>query len=49
MISRLEERIEVAMKMAIGRPKLTTVAEIVEPLARWDEQRLVRASVPRVY
>jgi len=45
MIRRLEERIEVAMKMAIGRPKLTTVAEIVEPLARWDE-RLVRASVP---
>jgi 2-oxoisovalerate dehydrogenase E1 component len=38
-------RIDEAMEAAIHRPKLTTVAEIVEPLAPYDPDR-IHASVP---
>ena len=37
MIGRLQERIDAAMVEAIGRPKLATVAEIIAPLAPYDE------------
>ncbi len=43
MIARLRSRIDAAMAEAIGRPKLTTVAEVIAPLARWD-RRAVEAT-----
>ncbi len=37
MVRNLQSRIEQAMEKAILRPKLTTVAEIIAPLAPYDE------------
>lgn len=49
MIDRLQARIDAAMEEAIRRPKLTTVAEIVAPLAPYDESaiRAAGAEPPR--
>lgn len=40
MMDRLQERIDVAMQIAMARPKLTSVAEITGPLAPYDESRV---------
>ena len=47
MIGRLQGRIDAAMVEAIGRPKLTTVAEIIAPLAPYDEPT-IRATAGRM-
>lgn len=41
----LQQRIDAAMAIAMGRPKLTSVADIIAPLAPYDDSR-VRASRP---
>lgn len=45
MVARLEERIAEAMHVAMRRPKLTSVAEIVAPLAPFDAAA-IRAARP---
>jgi len=45
MNALLQQRIDEAMAIAMGRPKLTSVAEIMAPLAPYDESQ-VRASRP---
>ena len=47
MNALLRQRIDEAMAIAMGRPKLTSVAEIMAPLAPYDESQ-VRASRPTV-
>ena len=47
MNALLQQRIDEAMAIAMGRPKLTSVAEIMAPLAPYDESQ-VRASRPTV-
>ena len=45
MARGLQQRIDTAMSEAVRRPKLTSVAEIVAPLAPWDESR-IRTTLP---
>ncbi len=43
IVSNLQSRIDDAMEKAIRRPKLTTVAEVIAPLAPFDE-KVIRAT-----